>query len=124
MHLELISLWQNATNSYNKSHSQCRAEAERTYLVDVVSPCPGETAGVVGTQDMERGVVEAGPGWVQHGHQHPSVCLPRLSPCRQFQRTVQEGQGRRVRSAAHSLHERSATLSISVQNRGMVPLTG
>lgn len=48
------------------------------HLVDVFSSCPGEAAGVVAAEDVERRVVRVGPRGTNHLHER-RVCIHLLS---------------------------------------------
>lgn len=48
------------------------------HLVDVFSSCPGEAAGVVAAEDVERRVVRVGPRGTNHLHEQ-RVCIHLLS---------------------------------------------
>ena len=79
--------------------------------------CPGEAAGVVTAHHVQRGVVQAGAGGVEHAHQQGAVGLgPR--PTRLLLGDVEQDDGRGIRPSTNGLHERGAALRISTTKEG------
>lgn len=50
-------------------HSSCQAD-----LVNVLSSCPSETAGVIAAEDIEGWIVWVGPRGANHFHEH-RICI-------------------------------------------------
>ena len=94
-------------------------------LVDVHGAGPSEATGVIEAENMERGVIQAGSGRVQHAHE-AALLIRRAGPRSRlwigrtrlvtFTRDrlgyIHDGDSCTVRTATYRLHERRATLRI------------